>query len=245
MTETTRTALIFGARNLGRAIIETLVEQGWNVAGAARSDETLANIAAAGAHALRSDITDQAAVRATVERPRRCSAPSTSPSTRRRRMGQRVRARSAAGPIADAGAGRVRQPGRRRLRARPSRSCRGAGGASGGARDRPATADPGDRRLVAAGAARAAGSGRRARSGCARSRRRRRSSCAARGIHVALLIVDAGIEPYAGGGRPGVDPAALADPRQVADAVVFLAEQGPRAATHELQVTPLAETWVP
>jgi hypothetical protein len=64
------------------------------------------------------------------------------------------------------------------------------------------------------------------------------------GIHVALLIVDAGIEPYAGGGRPGVDPAALADRRQVADAVAFLAEQGPRAATHELQVTPLAETWV-
>ena len=66
-----------------------------------------------------------------------------------------------------------------------------------------------------------------------------------RGIHVALLIVDAGIEPYTGGGRPGVDPAALADPRQVADAVVFLADQVPRAATHELQVTPLAETWVP
>ena len=67
MTETTRGALIFGARNLGRAIIETLVAQGWNVAGAARSDETLANVTAAGALALRSDITDQAAVRATVE----------------------------------------------------------------------------------------------------------------------------------------------------------------------------------
>src|SRR3954452_19712732 len=62
-----RSALIFGARNLGRAIIEALVAQGWNVAGAARSDETLANITAAGALALRSDITDQAAVRATVE----------------------------------------------------------------------------------------------------------------------------------------------------------------------------------
>jgi hypothetical protein len=37
MTEPTRSALIFGARNLGRAIIETLVAQGWNVAGAARS----------------------------------------------------------------------------------------------------------------------------------------------------------------------------------------------------------------
>ena len=65
------------------------------------------------------------------------------------------------------------------------------------------------------------------------------------GIHVALLIVDAGIEPLAGGGRPGVDPAALADPREIADAVVFLADQGARAATHELQVTPLGETWVP
>jgi NAD(P)-dependent dehydrogenase (short-subunit alcohol dehydrogenase family) len=72
MTEPTagaagRSALIFGARNLGRAIIETLVAQGWAVAGAARSDETLAAVTAAGALALRSDITDQAAVRATVE----------------------------------------------------------------------------------------------------------------------------------------------------------------------------------
>src|SRR3954447_6440135 len=63
MTETTRSALIFEARNLGRAIIETLVAQGWNVAGAARSEETLANVTAAGALAPRSDITDQAAVR--------------------------------------------------------------------------------------------------------------------------------------------------------------------------------------
>src|SRR4051794_16044347 len=67
MTETNHRALIFGARNLGRAIIEALVAQGWNVAGAARSDETLANVSAAGALALRSDITDQAAVRGTTE----------------------------------------------------------------------------------------------------------------------------------------------------------------------------------
>ena len=33
MTETTRSALIFGARNLGRAIIETLVAQGWKAYG--------------------------------------------------------------------------------------------------------------------------------------------------------------------------------------------------------------------
>jgi hypothetical protein len=38
---------------------------------------------------------------------------------------------------------------------------------------------------------------------------------------------------------------ALADPRALAHAVEFLAEQGARSATHELQVTPLAERWVP
>jgi hypothetical protein len=65
------------------------------------------------------------------------------------------------------------------------------------------------------------------------------------GIHVALFIFDAGIEPFEGGGRPGFDPAALADPRELAKAVGFLADQGPRGATHELQVTPLAERWVP
>ena len=65
------------------------------------------------------------------------------------------------------------------------------------------------------------------------------------GIHVALLIVDAGIEPFEGGGRKGVDRAALADPREIADAVAFLANQGARAATHELQITPLAESWTP
>jgi NADP-dependent 3-hydroxy acid dehydrogenase YdfG len=65
------------------------------------------------------------------------------------------------------------------------------------------------------------------------------------GIHVALLIVDAGIEPLSGANRPGVAAEQQADPRQLAEAVLYLAEQGPRAATHELQVTPLAETWVP
>ena len=65
------------------------------------------------------------------------------------------------------------------------------------------------------------------------------------GIQVALLIVDAGIEPLSGSARAGSAPETLADPRQLADAVVFLAAQGSRAATHELQLTPLAETWVP
>ena len=64
------------------------------------------------------------------------------------------------------------------------------------------------------------------------------------GIHVALLIVDAGIQPLADD-RPADAQAALADPRELAAAVLFLADQGARGATHELQVTPLAERWVP
>jgi 3-oxoacyl-[acyl-carrier protein] reductase len=65
------------------------------------------------------------------------------------------------------------------------------------------------------------------------------------GIHVALLIVDAGIQPLTGASRPGIAPEALADPRRIADAVLFLAKQDARAATHELQLTPLAEAWTP
>ena len=37
----------------------------------------------------------------------------------------------------------------------------------------------------------------------------------------------------------------LADPYDIARGVAFLAGQGARAATHELQITPLAERWVP
>jgi NADP-dependent 3-hydroxy acid dehydrogenase YdfG len=65
------------------------------------------------------------------------------------------------------------------------------------------------------------------------------------GIQVTLLIVDAGIRPLNGPSRPGVDPAALADPHEIAEAVRFVADQGARAVTHELQLTPLAENWTP
>ncbi len=53
------------------------------------------------------------------------------------------------------------------------------------------------------------------------------------GIQVALLIVDAGIQPLDGSARAGVSPEALADPRQIAEAVLFLANQDARSATHD------------
>ena len=62
-----RSAVVFGARNLGRAVIELLVSDGWAVTGAARSRSTLDGVSAAGALALKADVTDPASVYGVLE----------------------------------------------------------------------------------------------------------------------------------------------------------------------------------
>ena len=62
-----RSAIVFGARNLGRAVIETLVAHGWAVAGIARSQGTLDGVREAGALAIRADVTDPASVSQAVD----------------------------------------------------------------------------------------------------------------------------------------------------------------------------------
>ncbi len=62
-----RSAVVFGARNLGKAVIELLRNDAWAVAGVARSEATLEGVTAAGALALRADVTDQASVRQVLE----------------------------------------------------------------------------------------------------------------------------------------------------------------------------------
>src|SRR5689334_20766596 len=62
-----RSAVVFGARNLGRAVIELLVSEGWAVAGAARSRSTLDGVSAAGALALTVDVTDPESVFGVLE----------------------------------------------------------------------------------------------------------------------------------------------------------------------------------
>ena len=57
-----RSAVVFGARNLGRAVIELLVSDGWAVTGAARSQSTLDSVTASGALALEADVTDPTSV---------------------------------------------------------------------------------------------------------------------------------------------------------------------------------------
>ena len=62
-----RSAVVFGARSLGRAVIDRLVAERWAVAGAARSDASLEGVEAASALALRADVTDQASVTHVLE----------------------------------------------------------------------------------------------------------------------------------------------------------------------------------
>jgi NAD(P)-dependent dehydrogenase (short-subunit alcohol dehydrogenase family) len=66
------------------------------------------------------------------------------------------------------------------------------------------------------------------------------------GINAALLAVDATIEsPKTAAFTSGQPPEALADMADVARAVEFLVDQGPRGLTHELVLTPAGERWVP
>ena len=236
-----RSALIFGARNLGKAIIETLVGDGWSVAGVARSDQTLEGVTAAGALAIRADVTDTASVTSALEESAAANGPLDLVVNAAAAYGGPRTGPFGGGPLAEAApdafdSWAVAPP-------RAAFTFLSATARYLVAQDRPATivqatggssrrAMPG-RGLWAAGAF-----GVRAITQAAALELREQ------GIHVALLIIDAGIQPLVGK-REGVDPATLADAHEIAQAVRFLAEQGSQAATHELQVTPLGERWVP
>jgi 3-oxoacyl-[acyl-carrier protein] reductase len=235
-------ALVFGARNLGRAVIDRLIDAGWTVAGVARSEETLQGIADAGALALSADVTDQHSVRDALERTAAAHGGVDLVVNAASAYGGARNGPFGGGPIAQADADAFDS-----WAAAPARSAfaflSGAGGflveqagpatliqVTGGSSRR---AMPG-RGLWAAGAF-----GVRAITQAAALELREQ------GIQVALMIVDAGIEPLTGNAPANGAREELADPRALAEAVLFLAEQGSRAATHELQLTPLAETWVP
>ncbi len=240
-TQEPRSALVFGARNLGGAIIEALIHENWGVAGIARSDATLEKITAAGALALRADVTDQASVHDALTRV----------AAEHGRVDLVVNAASAyggartgpfgGGPMAEASAEAFDSwavaPARSAF-AFLSGAARFLVAQGGGATAIQVTGGSSRRAMPGRGLWAAGAFGVRAITQAAALELR------GQGIHVALLIVDAGIEPVEATTRGG-NREALADPRRIADAVRFLADQGSRAATHELQLTPLAETWVP
>jgi NAD(P)-dependent dehydrogenase (short-subunit alcohol dehydrogenase family) len=237
-----RSAIVFGARNLGRAIIESLVADGWAVAGVARSQGTLDGVRGAGALALRADVTDPASVHDALQQAGAAHGGVDLVVNAASAYGGDRSGPFGGGPIAEADAGAFDS-----WAAAPARAAFSF--LSGAGRFVVAQGRPATLVQVTGGSSRRAMPGRGLWAAGAFGVRAITQAAAlelrSQGIHVALLIVDAGIEPLSGPGRPGVAPETLADPREIADAVRFLAGQGSRAATHELQVTPLAETWVP
>jgi NAD(P)-dependent dehydrogenase (short-subunit alcohol dehydrogenase family) len=236
-----RSAVVFGARNLGKAVIELLRRDGWAVAGVARSDATLDGVTALGALALRGDVTDQASVGTVLEHVASVHGGIDLAVNAASAYGGDRPGPFGGGPIAEAPPEAFDS-----WAVAPARSAFAFLSATGQFLLAQATlatvvqVTGGSSRRVAAGRGLwAAGAfGVRAITQAAALELREK------GIHVALLVVDAGIQPLAAD-QPSEAAAALADPRELAAAVLFLADQGTRGATHELQVTPLAERWVP
>jgi NAD(P)-dependent dehydrogenase (short-subunit alcohol dehydrogenase family) len=233
--------VVLGARNLGGAIAERLLDGGWRVASVARSEDSLAKMRDRGALALSADAADPEDLSRALERTQEELGP----------VRLVVNAVSAArpgegpfggGPVAGAtldsfrgwasavaeqsftflsvGAGALRRSGGGTLiqvtggssrRAIPGRGPWAAGAFA-------------TRALVQAAAQELRGEG----------------------IHVALLVVDATIESPKTAPFTGDAPReALADMADVAAAVEYLAQQGPRGMTHELVITPAGDRWVP
>jgi len=222
-------------------VIELLVADGWKVAGVARSQETLDGVADAGALALRGDVTDQADVRRILDEAAAAHGGVDLAVNAASAYGGDRSGPFGGGPLAEAVPEAFES-----WTAAPARSAFTFLSASAAfllAQGRPATVVQ-----VTGGSARRAMPGRGPWAAGSFGVRALTNAAALElrehGIHVALLIVDAGIEPLAGA-PPGRSPEALADPRELAAAVAFLASEGARGATHELQVTPLGERWVP
>jgi 3-oxoacyl-[acyl-carrier protein] reductase len=235
-------ALILGARNLGGAITQHLLDEGWAVTSVARSDDTLEAVRDLGAHAIKADATSthdlQRALREAAARQGGVDLVVNAVAA----YGGGGSGPFGGGPLADADAEAFE--GWTAITARQAFAALSTAGHFLREQGRGGTIVQ-----VTGGSARRASPGRGLWAAGAFAVRALTNAAALElrehGIHVALLIVDASIEPFEGGGREGVERGALADPREIADAVAFLADQGARAATHELQVTPLAERWVP
>jgi NAD(P)-dependent dehydrogenase (short-subunit alcohol dehydrogenase family) len=239
---TVPTLLVFGARNLGRAIGRHLADEGWDVVAVARSQESLDRVRAEIPHALTfsADATvDEEVDRVFAEARQRFGSidlvvVAISPATRGRAFGGGSfleAGREAIAPYVEEllpGLFTVLRIGSRVLAEQGS----------------------GTYVQITGGSARRGMPGRGAWSAAAFATRALIQSAAGelreRGVHVALLIVDATIESEktaeALAGRP---QSASTSEEDVARAVAYLARQSPRGWTHELQITPSGDRWVP
>ncbi|MEZ5098823.1 MAG: SDR family NAD(P)-dependent oxidoreductase [Thermoleophilia bacterium] len=234
-------ALVFGARNLGRAVARRLVADGWCAACVARSAETLDRLAAdaPGVVGLQADARVEDDVRRVVADARDglggldLVVVAISPAGGRSGGGVEL----AGAPAA------VFDPYLDDLLPALSTVLRVAGGAL-------AEQGHGTYVQVTGGSARRGMPGRGPWASAAFATRGMLQSAASelrgRGVHAALLVVDAVIESdKTRGFLEGKPTDYAAGEDDVAAAVAYLAAQSPRAWTHELVLTPAGDAWVP
>lgn len=234
------TALILGARNLGGAIAQHLAVGGWNIAAVARSTETVEHVLGRlpDALAVAADAADADQLAAVAEQARErfgsleLVVNAVSP-------GARASGTFGGGPLVEA----AREDFDHYMTgvARQVFTFLGVGA-------RALRADGGGTLVqITGGSSRRAIAGRGPWAAGAFATRALTQSAALelrdQGIHAALLIVDATIRsPKTGSGEGGHERAEMHD---VAAAVDYLAGQPPTAWTHELQITPTGDRWVP
>jgi NAD(P)-dependent dehydrogenase (short-subunit alcohol dehydrogenase family) len=234
--------VVFGARNVGRAVVAERLAAGWRALAVARTQETLDRLRAAhpgpALATLRGDAADPGLVAEAMARAEEelggldlvVNAVTAVP--RDQTFG--------GGPIADAPPERLESWLAGYL---PAAWAVMRGGAAA-----LATRGAGTLVQVAGGSARRAMPGRGpwavAQSGARALAHALAQEMRPRGVHVALLVADGTIRtdrnPMAG--RPEEDGL---DPADVAAAVAYLAGQARRAWTHELVLTPVGAVWVP
>jgi NAD(P)-dependent dehydrogenase (short-subunit alcohol dehydrogenase family) len=237
------TVVVLGARNLGGAIIDHFLANGWKVAGVARSRDTLERVGQRGALALEADAADPGELEAALAR----AAAELGP------VGAVVNAVSASRPPREGpfGGGRLADAD---LSAFQGWTVAVAAQAfvflSAGASALRAGGGGGALIQITGGSSRRAMPGRGLWAAGAFATRALVQAAALElreeGIHAALLAVDATIEsPKTAAFTSDSPREALADMAEVARAVGFLVGQGTRGMTHELVVTPAGDRWVP
>ncbi|HTZ06438.1 MAG TPA: SDR family oxidoreductase [Gaiellaceae bacterium] len=237
-------AVVLGARNLGGAILDRLLADGWSAAAVARSDDTLAAVEARGALPLRADATSPAELADALARAGSelggLDLLVNAVSVARPQPGEPW----GGGPVADATLDRfthwtaqVAQLGFVFL-SEGARALRAHGGGTlvqvtNASSRRPA---PGS------GLWSAGHHAIRALTLAAAQELRDE------GIHACLLVVAAPIDSPKVAARlaaEGVPADATADQAEIASAVAFLAGQGARGLSYELELTAVGQRWLP
>ena len=228
------TLLVFGARNLGRVLAQGLSADGWRVAAVARSEETI--------RALHDDVPDAVGLIADASNADEVERIFADVGDVDLVVNAITTTPSFGGPIheappstLDAYVGALLPAIFNVLR---------VGGRVLAARGQGTLVQ------VTGGSARRGNPGRGPWAAAAFATRALVQSQAGElreeGVHVALLIVDAVIESEkTAHWLEDEPPERSASMEEVAKAIKYLYDQSPRAWTHELQLTPALERWVP